>query len=166
MSCDRKYQPQIHIYIYIWNILNLQISFLSMLREFKMLYILWREISLSLARGCNILFSCQFFSSLFFVRHPIIFSACLFSKYGYHFSFHRSMMKEFTIISTPDLRCISFYSPMYGERYMTSSSRLFTFEDISQIFPDTGFTILLLLRTIGRTISCFLFHFQQGYNKT
>ena len=85
---------------------------------------------------------------------------------GYHFSFHRSMMKEFTIISTPDLRCISFYSPMYGERYMTSSSRLFTFEDISQIFPDTGFTILLLLRTISRTISFFLFHFQQGYNKT
>jgi len=66
----------IYIYIYIWNILNLQISFLSTLREFKMLYILWREISLSLARGCHILFSCQFFSSLFFVRHPIIFQAC------------------------------------------------------------------------------------------
>ena len=109
-----------------------------MLREFKMLYILWREISLSLARGRHILLSCQFFSSLFFVQHSIIFSACLFNKYGYHLSFHRSMMKEFMIISTPDLCCISFYSPMYGERYMTSSSRLFTSEDISQIFPDIG----------------------------
>ena len=59
-----------------WNILYLQISFPSMLREFKMLYILWREISLSLARGRHILLSCQFFSSLFFVRHPIIFQAC------------------------------------------------------------------------------------------
>ena len=123
-----------------------------------------REISLPLTRGPHILFSCQFFSSLLFSLHPIIFPASLFNKYGYHFSFHRSMMKEFTIISTPDLRCVSFDSPMYGERYMTSSSRLFTFEDISQIFPDTGFTILLLLRTISPT--SFLLHFQQGYNKT
>ena len=56
-----------------WNILHLQISISSMLQEFKMLYILWREISLSLARGPHILFSCQFFSSLFFSRHPIKF---------------------------------------------------------------------------------------------
>ena len=111
------------------------------------------------------MFSCQFFSSLLFSQHPIIFPASLFSKYGYHFSFHRSLMKEFTIISTPDLRCVSCYSPMYGERYMTSSSRLFTFKDISQIFPDTGFTILCFPRTISRTISFFLFHFQQGYKK-
>ena len=96
-----------------WNILYLQISFSSMLREFKMLYILWREISLSLARGRHILLSCQFFSSLFFVRHPIICLSLLtnlFNKFenGYHFSFHRSMMKEFTIISTPDLCSILF----------------------------------------------------------
>ena len=39
----------------------------------------------------------------------------LFNKYGYHFSFHRSMMKEFTIMSTPDLHRISFYSPVYGK---------------------------------------------------
>ena len=43
-----------------WNTFYLQISFSSTLREFKMLYTLWREISLSLARGCHILLSCQF----------------------------------------------------------------------------------------------------------
>ena len=43
-----------------------------------------------------IIFCCQFFSSLFFNRHPIIFPACLFNKYGYRFSFHQSMMKKFT----------------------------------------------------------------------
>ena len=160
-----------HTYTYIWNILNLQISFLSMLREFKMLYILWREISLSLARGCNILFSCQFFSSLFFVQHPMICLSLLtnlFNKYGYHFSFHRSMMKEFTIISTPDLCFILFtdvwwkihdfqFQAVHIQRYFSNISRHWIHNSSSEQLVKLFLSFFL---------SFFLFHFQQGSNKT
>ena len=63
--------------------------------------------------------------------------------------------------------CVSFYSRMYGERFMTSSSRLFTPEDISQTFPDIGFTTLFQNNQSNYFfLSFFLFHFQQGSNKT
>ena len=65
----------------------------------------------------------------------------LFNKYGYHFSFHQSMLKEFTIISTPDL-CFILFMDVWWKRH-DFQFRLFTSEDISQIFPDIGFTILV-----------------------
>ena len=69
-------------------------------------------------------------------------AAWLFNKNGYNFSFHRSMMKEFTIVSNPDFQF-----------------QLLTFNNISQIFrvetPDNGCTIILLPRTINRTVLSF-----------
>ena len=66
-----------HVYIYIYGTFSIaDFFFVNAAIIQNVIYILWREISLSLTRGCHILFSCQFFSSLFFVRHPIIFQAC------------------------------------------------------------------------------------------
>ena len=95
----------IYIYMYIWNILNLQFILCS---------------------------TSNHISSLL---------TNLFNKYGYHFSFHRSMMKEFTIISTPDL-CFILFMDVWSKRH-DFQFRLFTSEDISQIFPDIRFTILV-----------------------
>ena len=88
----------------------------------------------------------------------------LFNKYGYHFSFHRSMMKEFTILSTPDLCFILFtdvwwkihdfqFQPVHIRRYFSNISRHWihnsSLEQLVKLF-----------------LSFFLFHFQQGSNKT
>ena len=88
-----------------------------------------------------LLLSCFVFLSVFqqFILRPISnhissLLKILFNKYGYHFSFHRSMMKEFTIISTPDLCFILFtdvwwkkhdfqFQPVHIRRYFSNISR-------------------------------------------
>ena len=56
---------------------------------------------LSLAGGRHVLFSHQF--SAVYLSFDIQ-STCSFNTYGYHFSFHRCMMKELTIVSNPDFQ--------------------------------------------------------------
>ena len=114
-------------------------------------YIYFRgRFFLSLAGGRHVLFSCQF--SAVYLSFDIQ-SICSFNTYGYYFSFHRCMMKESTIVSSPDFQF-----------------QLLTFNDISQVFrvesSDIRCIIILSLRTISRSFSFFLFHFQKGYNKT
>ena len=74
-------------------------------------------------------------------------AAWLFNAYGYHFSFHRSMMKEFTTVSNPDFQ---FHLLTY---------------DISQIVPvetPGTSTIILLPEQVVELFFFFPFSFPKG----
>ena len=87
----------------------------------------------------------------------------LFNKYRYHFSFHRSMMKEFMIISTSGLCFILFtdvwwkihdfqFQAVHIQRYFSNISRHWIHDSFSE-------------QSVKLFLSFFLFHFNRVTTK-
>ena len=105
-------KPTIYIYIYIYmeHSQFADFFFVNAARIQNVIYTLEGDFSVARQRLSYFVFLSVF--QQFILRstsnHISSLLTNLFNKYGYHFSFHRSMMKEFTIISTPDLCFILF----------------------------------------------------------
>ena len=156
----------IYIYMYIWNILNLQISFLSTLQEFKMLHIYpgGRFLCRSLESvifcflvSCSAVYSSFDIQSYFKLVNKFIqqiwVSFLFSSKYdeGIHDNIHsRSVFHYIHGCMVKDA-----WLPVPGCSHPKIFLKYFQTLDWQFFF-----------RTISQTISFFLFHFQNGSNKT